>query len=176
MIEKSEKESGKIWKNMQATHIDVLAGKRSGGTWKCADSKHSNIKTAIDTIARNVQSINAYDFSIAFERLDRSRHRNRSNRRRKIISAKRSKINAAPAENWSGPENRDASISLCNHIANAKEFSSVFEHLDRSNGLHRSNRRQKNRFEMFRKINANPKKIVRAPKTKMRRFHCANTV
>ena len=58
---------------------------------------------------------NAYDFSIAFERLDRSRHRNRSNRRRKIIFAKRSKINGASAENCSGPENRNSSISLCKH-------------------------------------------------------------
>ena len=58
---------------------------------------------------------NAYDFSIVFKRLDRSRHRNRSNRRRKIILAERSKINGASAENYSGPENRDASISLRKH-------------------------------------------------------------
>ena len=76
-----------------------------------------------------------------------------------------------PEENCSGPENENASISLGKYNANAKEFSTVFEHLDRSRRPHRSNRRQKNRFEMFRKINANPKKIVRAPKTRMRRFH-----
>ena len=69
---------------------------------------------------------NAKKLSIAFEHLHRSRHRNRSNRRRKI------KINAALAENCSGAENRDLSISLCRHIANAKKLSIAFEHLDRS--------------------------------------------
>ena len=52
------------------------------------------------------------------DRLDRSIDRgigNRSNRRRKIIFAKRSKINGASAENCSGPENRDPSISLKKH-------------------------------------------------------------
>ena len=75
--------------------------------------------------------------------IDRSRHRNRSNRRRKIIFAERSKINGASAENCSGPENRDESISLCKHIANAIEISIVFEHLDRSTHRNRSNRRRK---------------------------------
>ena len=62
---------------------------------------------------------------------------------RKNIFAIKSKINAAPAKNCSGPENRDASISLCKHIANAKEFPIVFEHLDRSRHRNRSNRRRK---------------------------------
>ena len=35
-----------------------------------------------------------------------------------------------PKENCSGPENRDASILVGKYNANAKEFSTVFEHLD----------------------------------------------
>ena len=58
---------------------------------------------------------NAYDFSSFLSAsIDRGIG-NRSNRRRKMIFAKRSKINAAPAENCSGPENRNSSISLCKH-------------------------------------------------------------
>ena len=63
---------------------------------------------------------------------DWTRNRNRSNRRRKIADSKYGEINGAPAENCSGPENRDASISSCKPIANAIEISIVFEHLDRS--------------------------------------------
>ena len=100
------------------------------------------------------------------ERFDRSRHRNRSNRRRKIIFAKRSKTNAAPAENCSGPENRDASISLCKHIANAKEFSIVFEHLDRSRHRNRSNRRRKIIFAKRSKINAAPAENCSGPENR----------
>ena len=101
---------------------------------------------------------------------------NRSDRCRKIIFAKRSKINGASAENCSGPENRDASISLRKLYTNAMIFSTVLEHLDRSRRPHRSNRRRKIYFRFCSKINANPKKIVRAPKISMRRFYQANTM
>ena len=53
-------------------------------------------------------------------------------------SARRSislrEINGAPAKNSSGPENRDASILLGKHIANAMIFSTVF---DRNRSRHR---------------------------------------
>ena len=57
------------------------------------------------------------------------------------------KIHGAPAKNCSGPENRDASILLGRHVANAmifRPFSIVFEHRDRSRHRHRSIRRRKN--------------------------------
>ena len=76
----------------------------------------------------------------------------------------------APAKNCSGPENRDASILVCKFNANANEFSSVFEHLGRSRRPHRWNRRRKIDFRFCSKINANPKKNVRAPKIAMCRF------
>ena len=50
---------------------------------------------------------------------------NRSNRRRIIIFAERNKLNGASAENCSGPENRDASISLCKHREPRMTFSIV---------------------------------------------------
>ena len=53
-------------------------------------------------------------------------------------------IYGAPAKNCSGPENRNASIVLGRHIANAMIFSIVFEHRDRSRHRHRSIRRRKN--------------------------------
>ena len=65
-------------------------------------------------------------------------------------------INANPKTNCSGPENRDASILVGKCNANAKEFSTVFEHLDRSRRPHRSNRRRKIDFRFCSKINANP--------------------
>ena len=101
---------------------------------------------------------------------DWTRNRNRSNRRREIIFAKRSKINAAPAKKCSSPENRDASISLCKHIANAKEFSIVFEHLDRSRHRNRSNRCRKIFSRKEAKSTPRRRKIVRGPKIAMRRF------
>ena len=46
---------------------------------------------------------------------ERKREREREKRSEirdiKIIFAKRSEVNGTPAENWSHPENRDASIS-----------------------------------------------------------------
>ena len=39
-------------------------------------------------------------------------------------------INGAPAKNWSGPENRDASILVGKHIANAMIFSIAFDAFD----------------------------------------------
>ena len=43
----------------------------------------------------------------------------------------------APTKFCSGPENENASISLGKYNANAKELSTVFEHLDRSRRPHR---------------------------------------
>ena len=108
--------------------------------------------------------------STVFEHLDRSKRPHRSNRRRKIDFDSLGKSTQTRRKLF-GPRKSRCVDCKGKYNANAKEFSTVFEHLDRSRRPHRSNRRQKNRFEMFRKINANPKKIVRAPKTKMRRFH-----
>ena len=105
-------------------------------------------------------------FSIVFEHLDWSRHRNRSNRRRKIISAQRSKINGASAENCSGPENKNASISLCKPLETRMIFSIVFERLDWSRHRNRSSRRRKIVFARRSKINGASAEIVRAPKIK----------
>ena len=57
-----------------------------------------------------------------------STSKNRAFKTKEKSTARRRKI----VRNCSGPENRDVSISLCKHIANAKDFSIVFEHLDRS--------------------------------------------
>ena len=67
---------------------------------------------------------------------------------------RKGEINGAPAKLCSGPEHRDASISLCKRIANAEEFSIAFEHLDRSTHRNRSNRRRKIIFAKRSKINA----------------------
>ena len=48
----------------------------------------------------------------------------------RIIFAERNEINAAVAETCSGPENRNASISLCKPLETRMIFSIVFEHLD----------------------------------------------
>ena len=58
----------------------------------------------------------------SFYHLDRSRHRNRSNRCGKIDVVRKGEINGAPAKLCSGPENRDASISLCKDTVNACKF------------------------------------------------------
>ena len=93
----------------------------------------------------------------------------------KSIVESKGEINGAPYKNCSVPENRDASISSGESRANAIFFSTVFERLDRSRHRHRSKRRRKNNFSFQRKINANPKKIVQAPKIAMRRFSNANS-
>ena len=85
--------------------------------------------------------------------IDWTRNRNRSNRRRKMIFAKRSKINGASAENCSGPENRNASISLCKHRETRMIFRSFLSaSIDRGIG-NRSNRRRKIIFAKRSKIN-----------------------
>ena len=63
---------------------------------------------------------NAKDFSIVFEHRDRSREASA----RRSISVEKS--TARQQKKCSGPENRDASISSCKHIANAMIFSTVF--------------------------------------------------
>ena len=95
--------------------------------------------------------------------------------RKKAMVENKGEINGAQYKNCSVPENRAASISSDETIANAIFFSTVFERLDRSRHRHRSRQRWKNNFWFQRKINANPKKIVRAPKTAMRRFSKANS-
>ena len=73
------------------------------------------------------------------------------------------KIRGVPAKKCSGPENRDASILVGRHIANAmifRPFSIVFEHRDRSRHRHRSIRRRKNdvRF-LYRNVRRASKKL-----------------
>ena len=72
-----------------------------------------------------------------------------------------------PVEKCSGPENENASISLGKYNTNAKEFSTAFEHLDRSRRPHRSNRRRKIDFRFCTKINADAKKMYGAPAEKL---------
>ena len=55
-----------------------------------------------------------------------------ASKKRRSISVVRRELYGAPAKKSSGPENRDASISLGKYISNAMIFSIVFEHRDRS--------------------------------------------
>ena len=53
---------------------------------------------------------------------------NSKNSRQKIMVQRKRENAGAPLKNCSGPENENAPISLGKYSANAKEFSSVFEH------------------------------------------------
>ena len=65
----------------------------------------------------------------------------------------------------------NASNSSSKYNVNAKEFSTVFEHLDRWTRPHRSNRHRKKRFWAKEKSTARRLKFVRAPKIKIRPLH-----
>ena len=66
-------------------------------------------------------------FSNVFEHCKQSRQWNRSNRGRKNEVRFLEETIQRASKNCSGPENRDASISSCKHIANAMIFSTVFD-------------------------------------------------
>ena len=81
----------------------------------------------------------------------------------------------APAKNCSGPENRDASILVGKHIANAMIFSTVFDRFRAPRSIEASasvdSASKKRRSISLTKYRARKKKIVRAPKTAMCRFY-----
>ena len=84
----------------------------------------------------------------------------------------------APAKNCSGPENRDASILLGRHIANAMIFSTVFDRFRAPRSIEASasvdSSSKKRRSISVQKCTARQQKVVRAPKTAMRRFYQTN--
>ena len=73
---------------------------------------------------------NAMIFSTVFEHRDRSRHRHRSIRVEKTRFDFCTEMYRAPAKTCSGPENRDASILVGKHTANAMIFTTVFDAFD----------------------------------------------
>ena len=81
----------------------------------------------------------------------------------------------APAKNCSGPENRDASILFGRHTANAMIFSTVFDRFRAPRSIEASasidSASKKRRSISVQKCTARQQKIVRAPKTAMRRFY-----
>ena len=81
----------------------------------------------------------------------------------------------APAKNCSGPENRDASILVGKHLANAMIFSTVFDRFRAPRSIEASasidSASKKRRSISVQKCTARQQKIVRAPKTAMRRFY-----
>ena len=85
----------------------------------------------------------------------------------------------APTKNCSGPENRDASILLGRLLGNAMIFSTVFDRFRAPRSIEASasvdSASKKRRSISVQKCTARQQKIVRAPKTAMRRFHYANT-
>ena len=151
----------------RGVHIDRFGVKKS--IWNVEENQRkpeencSGPENENASISLGKYNANAKEFSTVFEHLDRSTRPHRSNRRRKNRFLSKGEINGASAKICSGPENQNSSISLGNYNANATEFSTVFEHLDRSKRPHGATRRQKMRIWFCRKINANPKKIVRAP-------------
>ena len=80
----------------------------------------------------------------------------------------------ARAKKCSGPENRDASILVGKHIANAMIFSTVFDRFRAPRSIEASasvdSASNKRRSISVEKCTARQQKIVRAPKTAMRRF------
>ena len=99
----------------------------------------------------------------------------RSIRRRKTTFDFCKEMYGAPAKNCSGPENRDASILVGKHIANAIIFSTVFDRFRAPRSIEASasidSASKKRRSISVQKCTARQQKIVRAPKTAMRRFY-----
>ena len=83
-------------------------------------------------------------------------------------------IYGAAAKTCSGPENRNASILLGRHIANAMTFSSIFDRVRAPRSIEASasvdSASKKRRSISVQKCTARQQKNVRAPKTAMRRF------
>ena len=86
----------------------------------------------------------------------------------------------APANNCSGPENRDASILVGKHTANVMIVSTVFDRFRAPRSIEASasvdSATKKRRSISVEKCTARQQKIARAPKTAMRRFDQENTM
>ena len=98
-----------------------------------------------------------------------------ASKKRRSISVVRRELYGAPAKKSSGPENRDASILVGKHIANAMIFSTVFDRFRAPRSIEASasvdSASKKRRSISVEKCTARQQKNVRAPKTATRRFY-----
>ena len=122
---------------------------------------------------------NAMTFSTVFEHRDRSRHRHRSNRRRKKTTFDfLKKTKGAQAKKLFGPRKPRCVDFFMQTYSERYDFFDRFRSfsstaIDRGIGIRRFGV-EKTTFDFLKKYRARKQKIVRAPKTAMRRFLHAN--